>query len=80
MNLKQFLVEAKRGDRIYVMYDVSSKRVISATESPKKLIEVINNATKGGFTNSDLYNVESKGEDSFGSGGNKIKVFKTVML
>jgi len=80
MKLKDFLVEAKRGARIYVRYDVASKRVISTTQTPEKLVDIINRATKGDYTNSDLYNVESKGDDYFGSGSNKITVFKTVIL
>lgn len=80
MKLDKYLTEAGRGERIYVIYDNSSKRVISTTKSPEKLIEIINNATKGNYTNSDLSNVESKGEDYFGSGGNKVTVFKTIVL
>ena len=80
MKLSNFLTEAKRGDRIYVIYDVSSKRVISTTQNPKKVVEMINNATKGGYTNSDLANVEMKGEDYFGSGAGKTIVYKTWIL
>ena len=80
MKLDKYLTEAKRGDKIYVIYDNSSKRVISSTMNPKKLIEIINNATEGGYTNGDLSNVESKGQDYFGTGSNKVTIFKTIIL
>jgi hypothetical protein len=80
MKLSNFLTEAKRGDRIYVIFDVSTTSVISATDNVNKLLEIVNRATKDNFNMTSLARMETRGQDDFGKGSNKVIVFKTVML
>ena len=79
MKLTKFLLE-KRGERIYVIFDVSTNSVISATNNIDKLLEIINRATKDNFNMTSLARMETRGKDDFGSGSNKVIVFKTIML
>jgi len=80
MKLENYLNEAKRGDKIYVIYSVSAKRVLSATLNPEKVVEILNNAGRSGYTNTNLARVEMRGEDDFGTGDKKIIVYKAVIL